>query len=279
MGAQAMCVALDKHGGGAGSLAACLCRSAYATALPEERLQTATRGLSGRRRWRTTATARTGTRRRERRPHPSPRGAVDRGVLASGEGLACQVTRAGSDLALLLPAVGELSPKHGRTAGRALLLPNPRRNRCRRSGACPAAVGNNTGPSNDRLVTLFCPDGRLYQVGECAYGNSRGPNQNPKLLHAAGCAIYLTVLLRVSAADYAWNAVRLAGVTSVGVRGADSVCVVGQQRARAPKDKLLETASVSRLFPITERVGLLATGIAVAIILMLMRRSLFRSCG
>ncbi|PUZ72889.1 hypothetical protein GQ55_2G432100 [Panicum hallii var. hallii] len=89
------------------------------------------------------------------------------------------------------------------------------------------ARGNNTAPSYDRLVTLFSAGGRLYRV------------------------------------DYAWNAVRLAGVTSVGVRGADSVCVVGQRRARAPpKDKLLDTASVSRLFPITERVGLLATGIA-----------------
>ncbi|CAO1943945.1 unnamed protein product [Urochloa humidicola] len=84
----------------------------------------------------------------------------------------------------------------------------------------------NVGPSYDRLVTVFSPNGRLYQV------------------------------------DYASNAVRLEGVTSVGVRGADSVCVVGQRGARMHKDKLLDTASVSRLFPITERVGLLATGIA-----------------
>ncbi|CAL5061671.1 unnamed protein product [Urochloa decumbens] len=87
------------------------------------------------------------------------------------------------------------------------------------------APGNNT-PSYDRIVTVFAPNGRLYQV------------------------------------DYARNAVRLEGVTSVGVRGADSACVVGQRRARGTKDKLLDTASVSRLFPITERVGLLATGIA-----------------
>ncbi|KAL6657608.1 hypothetical protein ACP70R_005388 [Stipagrostis hirtigluma subsp. patula] len=82
-----------------------------------------------------------------------------------------------------------------------------------------------TTPSQDRCITVFSPEGRLYQV------------------------------------DYAWNAVRLAGVTSVGVRGADSVCVVGQRRPNT-KDKLVDVASVSRLFPITERLGLLATGIA-----------------
>lgn len=41
------------------------------------------------------------------------------------------------------------------------------------------------------------------------------------------------VLVRV--ADYAWSAVRLAGVTAVAVRGADSVCVVGQRRPGASK--------------------------------------------
>ncbi|XP_062187983.1 proteasome subunit alpha type-6-like isoform X2 [Phragmites australis] len=81
-------------------------------------------------------------------------------------------------------------------------------------------------PPYDRLVTVFSSEGRLYQV------------------------------------DYAWNAVRLAGVTSVGVRGADSVCVVGQRKAPKAKDKLLDAASVSRLFPITERMGLLTAGIA-----------------
>ncbi|CAN6206072.1 unnamed protein product [Urochloa humidicola] len=93
-------------------------------------------------------------------------------------------------------------------------------------GGSRSRTSGEDKPSYDRLVTVFSPNGRLYQV------------------------------------DYALNAVRLEGVTSVGVRGADSVCVVGQRRARATKDKLLDAASVSRLFPITERVGLLATGIA-----------------
>ncbi|WVZ66688.1 hypothetical protein U9M48_015877 [Paspalum notatum var. saurae] len=85
--------------------------------------------------------------------------------------------------------------------------------------------GTNT-VSSDRLATIFSPEGRLYQV------------------------------------EYAGNAVRRAGVTSVGVRGADSVCVVSQRSGTAAKDKLLDTTSASCLFKITERLGLLATGIA-----------------
>ncbi|KAK3125679.1 hypothetical protein QOZ80_7BG0608320 [Eleusine coracana subsp. coracana] len=84
--------------------------------------------------------------------------------------------------------------------------------------------GRETTPAPyDRRVTVFASDGRLYQV------------------------------------DYAMNAVKLAGVTSVGVRGADSVCIVGQLKA---KDKLMDAASSSNMFKITERLGLLTTGMA-----------------
>ncbi|GJN33065.1 hypothetical protein PR202_gb21626 [Eleusine coracana subsp. coracana] len=84
-------------------------------------------------------------------------------------------------------------------------------------------------PYDRRRVTVFASDGRLYQV------------------------------------DYAMNAVKLAGVTSVGVRGADSVCIVGQLKA---KDKLMDAASSSNMFKITERLGLLTTGMAVSVYLV-----------
>ncbi|GJN11045.1 hypothetical protein PR202_ga29205 [Eleusine coracana subsp. coracana] len=121
--------------------------------------------------------------------------------------------------------------------------------------------GRETTPAPyDRRVTVFASDGRLYQV------------------------------------DYAMNAVKLAGITSVGVRGADSVCVVGQLKAKvrtgawlrgvaawgsgrkcgmsnfdwsvmvvllfAFQDKLMDAASSSNMFQITERLGLLTTGMA-----------------
>ncbi|MCI02356.1 proteasome subunit alpha type-6, partial [Trifolium medium] len=52
-------------------------------------------------------------------------------------------------------------------------------------------------------------------------------------------------------------AVKAAGITSIGVRGKDSVCVVTQKKV---PDKLLDQTSVTHLFPITKYLGLLATG-------------------
>ncbi|KAK9231788.1 hypothetical protein WN943_022028 [Citrus x changshan-huyou] len=57
--------------------------------------------------------------------------------------------------------------------------------------------------------------------------------------------------------EYAFKAVKAAGVTSIGVRGKDSVCVVTQKKV---PDKLLDHTSVTHLFPITKYLGLLATG-------------------
>ncbi|GJT16010.1 proteasome subunit alpha type-6, partial [Tanacetum coccineum] len=56
---------------------------------------------------------------------------------------------------------------------------------------------------------------------------------------------------------YAFKAVKAAGVTSIGVRGKDSVCVVTQKKV---PDKLLDPTSVTHLFSVTKFLGLLATG-------------------
>ncbi|XP_051126182.1 proteasome subunit alpha type-6 [Andrographis paniculata] len=82
-------------------------------------------------------------------------------------------------------------------------------------------MSRGSGGGYDRHITIFSPEGRLYQV------------------------------------EYAFKAVKAAGITSIGVRGADSVCVVTQKKV---PDKLLDPASVSHLFPITKYLGLLATG-------------------
>jgi 20S proteasome subunit alpha 1 len=78
-----------------------------------------------------------------------------------------------------------------------------------------------SGAGYDRHITIFAPDGRLHQV------------------------------------EYAFKAVKSSGVTSIGVRGKDSVCVVTQKKV---PDKLLDQTSVTHLFPITKYLGLLATG-------------------
>ncbi|KAI4977763.1 hypothetical protein ZWY2020_014317 [Hordeum vulgare] len=75
---------------------------------------------------------------------------------------------------------------------------------CRGTAASP--------PRYDRSITVFSPDGRVFQVDY-----ARNSADLPVL----------------SAADYARNSVKLEGITSVAVRDADSVWVI-TQRTKAP---------------------------------------------
>lgn len=83
-------------------------------------------------------------------------------------------------------------------------------------------MSRGSGAGYDRHITIFSPEGRLYQV------------------------------------EYAFKAVKSVGVTSIAVRGKDSVCFVTQKKV---PDKLIDETSVSNLFPITRGVAMLATGL------------------
>lgn len=78
------------------------------------------------------------------------------------------------------------------------------------------------GSGYDRHITIFSPEGRLYQV------------------------------------EYAFKAVRLSGITSIAIRGKDAVAFVTQKKVQ---DKLVDPASVTHIFKITKYVGVLVTGL------------------
>jgi len=83
-------------------------------------------------------------------------------------------------------------------------------------------MGSRSRGAFDRHLTVFSPEGRLYQV------------------------------------EYAMKAINQSNVTTIGVRGKDCAVLVTQKKIQ---DKLIDEDSVSHMYKITKEVGCCVTGL------------------
>ena len=88
---------------------------------------------------------------------------------------------------------------------------------------------SRSNQGHEYFITVFSPEGRLYQVG-----------------------------MSYTHAEYAFKAVKTSGLTSIGIRGKDSVVLLTEKRV---SDRFIDPATVTNIYNVTPKIGCLTTGL------------------
>lgn len=101
----------------------------------------------------------------------------------------------------------------------------------------------------DRHITIFSPEGRLYQVGE--WLNEFVYCQNEVKFP------WLRSFSYNFRTEYAFKSINQEGLTSVALKGTNVAVVATQKKV---SEKLIDASTVSHLFRITKNIGCVMTG-------------------